>query len=69
MADNLPVAPFKKLLKETGFRVSDEAAEALAELVEDIGFIVAEEAINVARENKRKTVTKEDIEEAKKRIW
>ena len=69
MAEVFPVAPFKRLLKESGKRVSEDAAEALAEVVEELGFIIVEEAMQVAAERKRKTIRKEDIEEAKRRLW
>ncbi len=69
MAEVFSTAPFKKLLKENGLRVSDDAAEALAELTEGVGFVVLEEAMAAAAENKRKTVRKEDIEEAERKLW
>ena len=69
MAEIFPVSPFRKLLKKYGERVSEDAAEALAEIVEEVGFVVVEEALQVAAEKKRKTIRKEDIEEAKKRLW
>ncbi len=69
MPEHLPVAPFKKLLKETGLRVSNEAAEALAEIIEELGYIITEEAIEIAREKGRKTVTVDDIVEARRRLW
>ena len=69
MVEVFPVAPFKRLLKKTGRRVSEDAAEALAEVTEELGFLVVEEAIQVAAENKRKTVRAEDIKEAMRRLW
>ena len=69
MAEFFSTAPFRRLLKEQGLRVSEDAAEALAELVEEVGFVVVEEALAVAGEKKRKTVRAEDVAEAKKRIW
>jgi len=69
MAEVLPVAPFKKMLKKTNHRVSEEAAEALAEVVEELGFLVVEEALSIAEGKKRKTVRKEDIEDARRALW
>ena len=69
MAEVFATAPFKRLLKATGNRVGDDAAEALAEVTEEVGFLLIEEALGVAEANKRKTVRKEDILEAKRRLW
>lgn len=69
MAEVFATAPFKRLLKATGNRVGDDAAEALAEVTEEIGFLLIEEALTVAAESKRKTVRREDIAEAKRRLW
>ncbi|MBR9689964.1 MAG: histone [Candidatus Altiarchaeota archaeon] len=69
MAEVFAIAPFKKLLRGTGNRVGNDAAEALGEVTEEIGYLIIEEALVVASENKRKTVRKEDIIEAKRRLW
>ncbi len=69
MAEVFATAPFKRLLKSAGSRVGDDAAEALAEVTEEIGFLLIEEALTVAAEKKRKTIRKEDIIEAKRRLW
>lgn len=69
MAEVFATAPFRKLLKGTGNRVSKEAAEALAEVSEEIGYLVIEEAMKVASERGRKTLRKEDIVEAQRRLW
>jgi histone H3/H4 len=69
MAEVFATAPFKRLLKATGNRVGDDAAEALAEVTEEIGFLLIEEALGVAAKNKRKTVRREDVLEAKRRLW
>jgi histone H3/H4 len=69
MAEVFATAPFKRLLKRTGNRVGNDAAEALAEVTEEIGFLLIEEALTIAAENKRKTVRREDITEAKRRLW
>ena len=69
MAEIFANAPFKRLLKGTGRRVGNDAAEGLAEVTEEIGFILIEEATKIAAEHKRKTVRKEDIIEAKRKLW
>lgn len=69
MAEVFAIAPFKRLLKGTGNRVGSDAAVALAEITEEVGFIVVEEAMAVAAEDDRKTVRKEDVMEAKRRLW
>jgi len=69
MVEVLPVAPFKKLLKRTGKRVSEDAAEALAEVIEELGFLIVEEALEIADKKKRVTVRGEDIREALRNLW
>ena len=69
MAEIFANAPFKRLLKETGKRVGDDAAEGLAEVTEELGYVIIEEAIGIATEHKRKTIRKEDIVEAKRKLW
>ena len=69
MTEVLPVAPFKKMLKKTNHRVSEDAADALAEVIEELGFLVVEEALSIAESNKRKTIRKDDIENARRALW
>ena len=69
MAEIFATAPFRKLLKGTGNRVSKDAAEALAEVTEEVGYLVIEEAANIASEKGRKTIREEDIIEAQRRLW
>ncbi|MBR9681177.1 MAG: histone [Candidatus Altiarchaeota archaeon] len=69
MAEVLPVAPFKKMLKKTNHRVSEDAAGALAEVIEELGFLVVEEALSIAESKKRKTIRKEDIDNARRALW
>lgn len=58
----LPLAPMKRLVKGAGAaRVSEDAAEALREVLEDFAGEVASKAVQLARHAGRKTVTKEDI--------
>ncbi|MBN1324589.1 MAG: histone family protein [Methanotrichaceae archaeon] len=65
----LPVAPVSRLIREAGAkRVSEDARDALAEILESYGFEVAKEAVGWASHAKRKTVKAEDIREAVKRV-
>lgn len=59
----LPIAPFKRLIKNTGARrVSEDAVDALVIVVEEIANEIAEKAIQLAEHAGRKTVTAKDIQ-------
>ena len=56
----------KKILKDAGAeRISDDAAEEFAEMVNRFAFGTARKAVKLAAHAKRKTVKKVDIELAK----
>ncbi|OYT42036.1 MAG: histone [Candidatus Aenigmarchaeota archaeon ex4484_224] len=60
---------FERILKEAGAeRVSDSASEALANYVEEKIFEIAEKAVELAKHVGRKTILKNDIILAKKRV-
>jgi len=65
---DLPLAPVKRILRKTKMKVSNEAVEEFAQLLEEITADIAAEACAIAKRNKRKTVLKEDVREAKKKL-
>ncbi|UCB61259.1 MAG: NFYB/HAP3 family transcription factor subunit [Candidatus Bathyarchaeota archaeon] len=70
MADlELSIAPMHRIIKKAkAERVSESAAQALAEALEDIGIKIAKEAIEYAMHAGRKTVKSEDIEIATRKV-
>lgn len=58
----IPIALVKRMIKDTGAaRVSDDAAAALADAMEEYAENVSIDAIKVAKHAGRKTVTDADI--------
>ncbi len=65
----IAAAPMAKILKEAGAeRVSDDAAAAMANVMMDKAMELAKDAVKFAVHAGRKTVKREDIELARKRI-
>jgi histone H3/H4 len=59
------ISKMKQMIKSQGDkRVSEDSAEALADVLETFAGDVSEEAIAVAEDKDRKTVRGEDVREA-----
>ncbi len=64
---DLPIAALDRLIRKAGAeRVSEDAAEELGRILEEVSLDISKQAIELARHAKRKTVTGEDIKLATK---
>ncbi|MBI4043692.1 MAG: NFYB/HAP3 family transcription factor subunit [Candidatus Diapherotrites archaeon] len=64
----LPLAAVDRIIrKATGIRVSEEAAKALTDYLEEVGMNVSREASVYAKHANRKTITDADIRLATKK--
>jgi len=69
MVKFLPLLPFERILKKSGAkRVSKDALEEFAMVMEEKLYAVAKEAAVLARHAGRKTIIAEDVRIAKRRI-
>jgi len=65
----LATAPMHRICKKAGAeRVSEEAADELAKVLEEVGLKIANEAIDYAMHAGRKTVKARDIEIAARKV-
>lgn len=65
----MSLAPLHRLIKKAGaYRVSENAADELRQDLEDLAVRIAKEAMDYCAHAGRKTVKKEDIELAVKKI-
>ena len=65
----IAAAPMADILKQAGAeRVAESAAQAMADVIKEVAFSMAKDAVKFARHAGRKTVKKEDIELARKSI-
>ena len=64
---DLGVSAMYRILKKAGAdRVSDESAEELRRVLEDIGMEIAKNAVDMSKHAGRKTVKAEDVKLASK---
>ena len=64
---DLGVSAMYRILKKAGAdRVSDESAEELRRVLEDIGIEIAKNAVDMSKHAGRKTVKAEDVKLASK---
>jgi len=69
MTKFLPVLPFERILKKAGAkRVSQDALDEFATIMEEKLYAVAKEAGVLAKHAGRKTIIAEDVRIAKRRI-
>ena len=65
----LPLTPFERILKKVGAkRVSQDALEEMAKVIEEKIFKIATEAAALAKHAGRKTVTDEDVRMARRKV-
>jgi histone H3/H4 len=67
--EKLPRLPFERILKKCGAkRVSQDALEEFANVMEEKLYAIAKEAAVLAKHAGRKTIIAEDVRIAKRRI-
>jgi len=67
----MSLAPLHRLIKKAvggSYRVSENAAEELRKALEELGIRIAKEAMDYCSHAQRKTIKKEDVELAVKKL-
>jgi len=68
-SSELGLSAMYRILKKSGAeRVSDESANELRRIVEDIAIEIAKNAVDMSKHAKRKTVKAEDVKLASKSL-
>ena len=68
-SSELGLSAMYRILKKSGAeRVSDESADELRRIIEDIATEIAKNAVDMAKHAKRKTVKAEDVNLASKSL-
>jgi len=68
-SSELGLSAMYRILKKSGAeRVSDESADELRRIIEDIASEIAKNAVDMAKHAKRKTVKAEDVKLASKSL-
>ena len=69
MAQEFTITPMRRLLKKAGdLRISEEAAEALRNIIGDLGTQLASYAVQNALNEGRKTILERDIKVALEKL-
>lgn len=62
---DLSIAPIHRIIKRSGAsRVSEDAADALRQVLQRVGVHIGREALGLAQHAGRRTIKREDIEKA-----
>jgi histone H3/H4 len=65
----IAAAPMAEILKNAGAeRVSEPAAQVMAEVIKEVAIELAKDAVKFANHAGRKTIKREDIELARKNV-
>ena len=70
MKKSLPMSSVDRILRQSGeLRISEEAKETLLSLLNGLGAEITAEAAMLAEKEKKKTLGREHIREAFKKVW
>ena len=65
---DIPMAAAESILRKTNMRVSKDAVEEFAGLLEEIATDMASEAVTIAKNKKRATIQLDDVCQAKRKM-